>query len=116
MGLTVAVKNATLDGLGITHVSLHTADPGEDGSNEVVGGSPAYARKAVTVPSAVNGEIHWTGLIVFDIPGGGTTVSYAGFWTASSGGVMKASMPIVDESFGAQGIWDCDEFSLDLNK
>ena len=42
-------KNAMLDALGAlaVFVSLHDGDPGESGANEIAGGSPAYARKAV---------------------------------------------------------------------
>ena len=44
-------NSAKSDGLGAvravqSHLSLHTAYPGDAGANEVAGGSPAYARKA----------------------------------------------------------------------
>jgi len=46
MGYVAAAKNLMLDALGAVavYVSLHTDDPGTIGSNEVSGGSPAYAR------------------------------------------------------------------------
>lgn len=49
---TTTAKNTMLDALTVTHASLHSADPGATGTNELAGGSPAYARKAVTVNAA----------------------------------------------------------------
>ena len=50
MGLNATALNAMLDQLGtlITYVSLHTDAVGGGSTAEVTGGSPAYARKAIT--------------------------------------------------------------------
>ncbi|MEG6507190.1 phage tail fiber protein [Nitratidesulfovibrio sp. 1201_IL3209] len=53
MGATTTAKNAMLDAITVTKMSLHSGDPGAAGtSNEISGGSPAYARKDVTLGAA----------------------------------------------------------------
>ncbi len=65
------------------YVSLHTADPGETGANEVTGGS--YSRKSATFSAASNGNTKNTNNITFtSMPA--TTVVGVGIWDASSGG------------------------------
>lgn len=62
--------------------SLHTADPGSTGANEVAGG--LYARLALTwTPGGTDGNISVT--VTFDAPNG-TVVTHIGVWTAASGG------------------------------
>jgi hypothetical protein len=50
MPYTTDAKNKMLTALraDIDAISIHTADPSTTGANEVTGGSPAYARVAVT--------------------------------------------------------------------
>src|SRR6185436_2482651 len=74
-----AAKNAALDALDesasqITHVGIHTlVDPGT-GTNaaagEATGGSPAYARQAVTWGAAASGQKTNSGTLTFDVPAG----------------------------------------------
>jgi len=66
------------------YISLHTADPGLTGANEVVGGS--YARQAGTFATASTaGSISNTSVISFtNMPA--TTVLYAGAWDAATSG------------------------------
>lgn len=74
-----ASKNVMLDALDesatqITHVGVHTVtDPGT-GTNanagEATGGSPAYARQAVTWGAAASGQKTNTGALTFDVPAG----------------------------------------------
>ena len=89
-GLVDAGKNLMLDGLatGVTFVSLHTADPSTDGSNEVSGGS--YARKAPSWASAASGSVATDANIVFDVPGS-TTITHLGYWSASTSGTFYGS-------------------------
>ena len=87
MGATVATKNAGLDamfGTGSRNISLHSGAPGETGANELSGGTPAYARKAVTFNAAASGQktIQETNT-TFDIPAG-ATVSYLGIWNGTT--------------------------------
>jgi hypothetical protein len=82
-------------GLGnvITHVSLHSGDPGTTGTNELTGGSPAYARKTVGWAAAAAGQRASSSAQVFDVPAG-TTVMYAGFWSALTAGTFYGYAPI----------------------
>lgn len=84
MSRTNTQKNtlATAYGAAINKVSLHSADPGSTGANEITGGSPAYARVSPPTISAPT-----TGLITFQVTfnvAAGTTVAGAGLWDASS--------------------------------
>src|SRR5262245_1261931 len=95
-------KNAALDELDesvsqITHVEIHqlTTAPGSDGtpgtgtnantgaSPEATGGSPAYARQAVTWGAASAGQKSNTGALTLDVPAG--TYAFFGLYNASSG-------------------------------
>src|SRR4051812_10051571 len=85
------------------YASIHTADPGDNGANEVVGGSPAYARKAVTLAAASGGVRSVTNQPVFDIPIN-TTINYVGYWTAAVGGSFVGSAQVLAEGpYLAQG-------------
>lgn len=94
--------NAAADAIGalITHIALF------DGASEVTGGSPAYARQAVTWTSASNGLIRPTADLTFDIPAGANVTEWRGY-TASSGGTNYGSGDLTDTPFAAQG-----EYSL----
>lgn len=85
-------KNAMLDALDesntqITHVGIATlSDPGT-GTNanavEATGGSPAYARQAVTWGAAASGVKSNTGTLTFDVPAG--TYGFFLWFNASTG-------------------------------
>lgn len=104
--LNNTAKNAMLDHLGtlIAFASLHTADPGAGGANEVAGGSPAYARKAITWNAAASGNLDNNANPVFDVPAG-TTITHVGFWSLVSGGTFYGSGDITDEVYGGQGTY-----------
>jgi len=89
-GLVDAGENLALDGLatGVTFVSLHTADPGTGGTDEVSGGS--YTRKAVSWAAAASGSVSSNANIVFDVPGS-TTINHLGYWSASTAGTFYGS-------------------------
>jgi hypothetical protein len=87
-----ASKNAMLDALDesatqITHVGVHTlADPGTGATatgTEATGGSPAYARQAVTWGAAASGLKANTNAIAIDVPSG--TYGFLTYWNASTG-------------------------------
>src|SRR6476659_5613245 len=83
--------------------SLHTADPTNVGDHEVAGGSPAYARKAVTWGAPSAGAMDTSATHQFDVPAG-TTVTHWGLWSAASAGTFYGSGTLaVPESFGGQG-------------
>jgi len=115
MALSTAGRNAAAAGVSAvtTYVSLHTADPGASGTGEVTGGSPAYARKAITWAAASSGSVASNGTDpVFDVPAS-TTVTHFGFWSASTagtyygGGALSAS-----ETFGGQGTYTLDTATI----
>ena len=116
MPYSIVGKNAMLDALAglAIFASLHEGDPGESGTNEISGGTPAYARKAIAWNAADGGNLDSSNQPVFDVPGG-KTVSYVGFWSALSGGVFYGAADVVDEVFGAQGTYTLTDADLDLN-
>lgn len=114
-GLNNTSKNLMLDALGAVAVwaSLHTADPGTTGTSEVSGGSPAYARKAITWNAASGAGLDNNANPVFDVPAG-TTITHFGLWSASSAGTFYGSGDITDEVFGGQGSYTLSDADLTL--
>ena len=106
MPLNNTARNAMLDHLATlaVFVSLHTADPGTTGTSEVSGGSPAYARKAITWNAAATGNLDNNANAVFDVPAS-TTITHLGFWSAATAGTFYGSADITDETFAAQGTY-----------
>ena len=96
-----AAKNTMLDALSITHISLHDGAPGAGGANESTGGSPAYARKAVTFDAAAASARALNADVTFDVPA--STITYVGYWTAVTGGTFHGSDSVTSEIFAAQG-------------
>jgi hypothetical protein len=115
----ITARNAMLDALGVvcTRAALHTDDPGaaNQAANEITGGSPAYARKAMAWNAAAAGAMDDSGSgVVFDIPAG-TTVSWVSFWnTAGTTRYLKKN--VADEVFGAQGTYTLVDVDFDLNE
>jgi hypothetical protein len=118
-GLNATARNAMLDATASVWppdtVSLHTADPGNTGTpnaGEVSGGSPAYARKAVTWAAASAGAKSSNAAVVFDVPGG-NTVSHIGYWR---GATFLGSRSLgTSESFTGQGTYTIASGSLTEN-
>lgn len=104
MAETVASKNERVNDYiaDVTAISLHSADPGSTAANEIVGGSPAYARKAPSYAAAADGATDLTAGLTFDVPGG-ATVSHYGLWkgTVFLGGDALSAV----ETYGAQGTY-----------
>lgn len=83
--LNAAVAAALVPGTTY-YLSLHTADPGTTGANELSGGT--YARQAIVFSTASSGAESNTALIT--VPNDGTSaVSYWGVWSASTGGTYE---------------------------
>jgi hypothetical protein len=112
-------RNVGVDAIAAlgTRWAAHTGDPGgaNTASNEVTGGSPAYARKAVAWNSASGGAATQNGDVVLDIPAG-TTVSWLSLWN-TAGTVRYLKKDVTDEVFGAQGTYTIKgtTTTLDLN-
>ena len=115
MALENAGKHVMLDALaGVAiYASLHTALPNSSGSNEVSGGSPAYARKSITWNAASGGNLDNNANPVFDVPAG-TTITHFGLWSASSAGTFYGSGDITDETFGGQGTYTLSDADIPL--
>lgn len=87
-----SARNAMLDALDesatqVTHIGIHTlTDPGT-GTNanagEATGGSPAYARQAVTWSAASAGQKVNSAGLTFDVPAG--TYGFFTLWNANLG-------------------------------
>jgi len=111
MPLTDAARETALTALGtaITHVSLHTGDPGTTGAAEVTGGD--YARVAVTW-DPTGGNLTITAPAEFDVAGG-TTVSHYGLWAGATfygGDTLSAS-----ETFANAGTYTLTDLDINLN-
>lgn len=84
-----------------TYGALYTTAPGGSAGTEVTGGSPAYARKALTwVAGSTDGVVSVT--VTFDVPAG-TTVVGAGVHTASTGGTYLDGVTVTSQAFATQG-------------
>jgi hypothetical protein len=116
MPLVNAAKHVMLNELAsvAVFVSLHDGDPSTSGTNELTGGSPAYARKAITWNAAASGAIDDSSNgIVFDIPAG-SDVTHCGFWSAVSGGTFYGSDDVTTESFTGQGQYTLTDADIAL--
>lgn len=103
---TTAERNALATDYGTDAAfgALFTADPGTSGSvtGEVTGGSPAYARKALSWGAPSNGVI--TATATFDVPAG-TTITHAGVCSASTGANLLDKAAVTSQAFASQGTY-----------
>jgi hypothetical protein len=97
MSFAVGAKNTMLDALTPTHLSLHDADPGTDGSNEITGGS--YARVAATFAAGSGGSRVANAGYEFDVPAG-ADVTHGAVWDSST---YLGSFDVTDESYTGAG-------------
>lgn len=88
-------KSVMLSQLGTVSVfaSLHSAFPGQAGASEISGGSPAYARKAITWNAPSAGAMTNATNPTFDVPGS-TTIQWLGLWGLITGGTFYGSAPL----------------------
>ena len=116
MPISTAGKNAMLDYLGTVAVyaSLHSGDPGDNGANELSGGSPAYARKAITWNAASAANLDNNANPVFDVAAG-STVAYVGLWSAVSSGTFYGSAAVTSEAFAGQGTYTVSDADVALS-
>lgn len=98
----------------IGFLSLHTASPGTTCANEATGGTPAYARLAVTFNAAgavgpLGGTLQpatvgkaWSSEVTFDAPTG--TYTHAGGGTAVVAGTFRGGNALaVSQTLASQG-------------
>lgn len=103
MALTIAALNYILDKLSadgkVAYMALFTDNIA---SIELTGGSPAYARRAVTWSPASGGVKNLNGsLPIFDVPA--CTVRSVGFYDSLNGGIMYGFYNVDDQTFATQG-------------
>lgn len=104
MPLAVAEKNALADNYATraTHGACYTTAPGTAAGTEPSGGSPAYARKALTWGASSNGVKSATPA-VFDIPSG-ASIAGAGVHDALTGGTYRDGFTFGSpQAFASQG-------------
>lgn len=99
MTYSTTARNNMLGANGTTHISLHSAYSAT-GANELAGGSPAYARKAITFGAAASQARTQTGTCVFDVEAG-DTARWVGQWDASTAGNFLGMVALngVEEEF-----------------
>lgn len=100
-----------LAGLAV-RASLHSADPGANGANELAGGAPAYARKAIDWNAAAAGSLDNNANPVFDVPAG-AQVRYFGLWSLD-GNTFYGGDPCSPEDFTGQGTYTLTDVDITL--
>ena len=83
MAFTNTLLNYGLDGMAevVGEVSLHSANPGTSGTDEIDGGS--YERQVPNFNAATDASVSIDSILTFEVPGGGTVVSWVGLWDAA---------------------------------
>lgn len=101
---TTTQKNtlATAYGAAALWASVYTTTPGASAGTEPSGGSPAFARKALSWGAPSNGVI--TASATFDIPAG-TTLIGAGVHSASTAGTYLDGAAVTSQAFASQGTY-----------
>jgi len=102
MALLNGLLDIGLDAMAaeVVSVSMHTADPGSTGANEVTGG--AYARQTPSWGSSSDGTVATDADMTFEIPAG-NTVTHVGMWGDDGGTpVFRGGAPL-DNSFEFSG-------------
>lgn len=101
---TVTMRNAlaTAYGTNAAFGALYTTAPGATAGTEVTGGTPAYARKALTWGAAASSAVTVTA--TFDVPSG-TTVVGAGVHTAVTAGTYLDGSTVTSQAFASQGTY-----------
>ena len=90
-------------GTNATYGAVYTSAPGGTAGTEPSGGSPAYARKALSwTAGTVDGVV--TATAVFDIPSG-TTIVGAGVHTAVTAGTYLDGTSVTSQAFASQGTY-----------
>lgn len=109
---TEDARNLMVDALPATvWISLHDADPGETGANEVAG----VARQSTTLQAATGGvRIADPDQLTFDLTAG-DTVAFVGLWDSQTGGVFLAGTAVDQVIFDADNSYRVTNISVDLN-
>lgn len=100
MGFSLTARQQALDGITVDRVSLHSADPGTDGSNYIT----AAGRQAATFNAAnASGERTLSGDVAFTGMSANQTVTHFGVWL-NAGTVFKLGAALTgDQAANAAG-------------
>jgi hypothetical protein len=92
--------DATRASGAMSYLSIHSTTPGVTGAAEAAGGTPAYARKALSFPNAAGTAgplgstlqpatvgVIWSAQVIFDVPAG--NYNYWGSWSALTAGTYR---------------------------
>jgi hypothetical protein len=112
MALNNTAKAAALNHLGglITHVSIHSADPGAGGTNEL-----AVSRQSISWNTASAGNLDSQGTQTFSVDAG-MTVSHVGLWSAPTGGTFYGSRALAaPETFSNAGAFTINDLDINLS-
>jgi hypothetical protein len=101
---TTTEKNAlaTKYGTDAAYGAIYTTAPGASAGTEPSGGSPAYARKALSWGAASGGVV--TATATFDVPAG-TTIVGVGVHTALTAGTYLDGASVTSQAFASQGTY-----------
>lgn len=101
---TTTQKNtlASAYGTAAAYGSVYTTAPGASAGTEPSGGSPAYARKALSWGAPASGVV--SASATFDIPSG-TTIVGAGVHTAVTAGTYLDGTTVTSQVFASQGTY-----------
>lgn len=103
MAIQTATQRNNLEtayGTNATHGAVYTTAPGGSAGTEPSGGSPAYARKALSW----SGNAPRTASATFDIPASNTIVG-AGVHTAITAGTYLDGAAVTSQAFSSQGTY-----------
>lgn len=107
--LTTSAKNDAANAIDLSRVSLHSADPGQNGANEISGGT--YARKTATYGAAANGARTLSASVLLDVPAG-ITVSHVCIWNAAGTSVKDVLALGTPETFSNAGVFELKTHSV----
>ncbi len=87
-------------GASAAYGALYSTAPGASAGTELTGGSPAYARKALTWAGGNPNAASAT----FDVPAG-STVAGTGVHSGASGGTYYDGVSLTSQAFASQGTY-----------
>jgi len=89
------LRNQVITQPAAVYIALHTADPGENGTNGEVSGN-AYGRAAVTMGAPTDGVSTNSGVVTFPTatPSGWGSIGWFSLWDAQSGGNCLMYSPV----------------------
>lgn len=110
--LTTAGKNAAANALSLAKASLHSANPGTNGANELSGGT--YARKDVSYGAAANGVRSLSASVLIDVPAG-ATVAFVGIWDTAGTTLVDVLTLATPETYSNAGQYELKTHTVTIS-